>query len=46
MYCVANKRGELIAHDIEEKYQADVICKAMQEEEPNEEWEVINYEMD
>lgn len=41
MWCVANCKGELIAHDIDDKYEADIICEAIQEKEPDMRWEVI-----
>lgn len=41
MYCIANYKGEVIAHDIQDKSKADIICYQMQQEEPDQEWEVI-----
>lgn len=43
MYCVANNNGDLIAHDIKSKEKAEIICEAMNLEEPNEGWEIIEY---
>ena len=40
-YCVANYKGELIAHDLKDKLKAKLICEQMQHKEPDEEWEVI-----
>lgn len=41
MYCVANDNGELIAHDIQDKAKAQIICENMKEQEPDAGWEVL-----
>ena len=40
-YCVCNNEGDLIAHDIQSKKKAELICSDIQKKEPDAEWEVI-----